>query len=484
MPERYETVIGLEVHCQLATASKAFSPDSAAFTAEPNEHVDPVSLGHPGTLPVLNGRAVEFAAAIGLATHCRVAPESVMARKHYFYPDLPKGYQISQYDRPICEGGWVDVRLGDAVRRICLTRIHLEEDAGRSIHDADPSATLLDYNRCGVPLVEIVTEPDLASPAEAAAFLRTIRQIVRYLGISDGNMEEGSLRCDANVSIRPAGSGRLGTKTEIKNLNSFRHVERAVEYEVARQRDLLDRGERVVQETRLWDDAAGVTRPMRSKEEAHDYRYFPDPDLPPVRIRPDRLEAIRASMPESAASRRERYVSDLGLPPYDADLLTEERETAEYFERALSFFEPPLAAPAKALSNVVMTQGLRRVGEFGGSFAAFPVDPERLAGLVRLRLDDAVSSTAAVALFDAMLDVGDAPADIAARLGLLQVSDASALEPVVDAVLEAHPAQVSQYRSGKTGVAGFLVGQVMKAFPGSADPRLVRRLVEDRLHSE
>ena len=484
MPERYETVIGLEVHCQLATHSKAFSPDAAFFTDEPNEHVDPVSLGHPGTLPVLNREAVDHAVAIGLATGCRIAPVSVLARKHYFYPDLPKGYQISQYDRAICEGGYIDLESDEGLRRIGLTRIHLEEDAGRSIHDQDPVATLLDYNRCGVPLVEIVTEPDLRSPAEAARFVRKIRQIVRYLGISDGNMEEGSLRCDANVSLRPVGSSKLGTKTEIKNLNSFRHVEKALEFEISRQQALLDRGERIVQETRLWDASTGLTRSMRSKEEAHDYRYFPDPDLPPIRVAPARLEAIRAALPRLADVRRERYTREFGLPVYDAELLTEERATADYFEEVVASFDASKEEAAKITSNLLMTQGQRVANERPEGFARFPIEPGRLAGLVRLRLDDQISATAFARLFDTMLTDDREAATLADVFSMLQVSDESALMPFVDRIIREFPSQADQVRSGKTGVAGFLIGHVMKVFPGSPDPRLVRRLIEERLVSQ
>lgn len=339
----YEPVIGLEAHCRLLTDSKAFSSDSARFGAGPNAHVDPVSLGHPGTLPVLNQRMVEYTLRMGLATQCRIAPRSVLARKHYFYPDLPKGYQISQYETPICAGGHVDIAVRDpenpeaapAAKRIGLTRIHMEEDAGRSIHDQDPCDTLLDYNRCGTPLIEIVSEPDLRSPREAYAYMRKIRQIVRYLGISDGNMEEGSLRCDANVSIRPAGSREFFERTEIKNMNSFRNVERAIEYEISRQIRIVRSGGKVVRQTLLWDAERQETRPMRSKEEAHDYRYFPDPDLPPVFVAEAELDRLRGELPEMPDARRARFVAAWGLPAYDAAILTEERDLADYFEETV-----------------------------------------------------------------------------------------------------------------------------------------------------
>jgi aspartyl-tRNA(Asn)/glutamyl-tRNA(Gln) amidotransferase subunit B len=486
----YEAVIGLEIHAQLATRSKAFSPDSAAFGGEPNTHVDAVSLGHPGTLPVLNGRMVEFAVRAGLATNCRIARRSVFARKHYFYPDLPKGYQISQYDAPICEHGWLDVDVpagapgGSGVRRrIGITRIHMEEDAGKSMHDQDPLASLVDYNRCGVPLVEIVTEPDIRSPAEAGAFLREIRQIVRYLGICDGNMEEGSLRCDANVSVRPAGVTGLGTKTEVKNLNSIRNVERAIAHEVERQVAVIEAGGRIVQESRLWDAAAGSTRSMRSKEEAHDYRYFPDPDLPPVVVDEARLAALRADLPELPHERRQRFVGELGLPAYDAGVLTEDRAVADYFEVALAALASGAPTPedAKAVSNFVMGDVQRVLNERAIDIAGFPVEAARLAALVGMRQRGELSSSAATALFDAMLERPEAPEVLAGEMGLLQVSDAGALEPVVDAVIAANPKQVEQYRAGKTTVIGFFVGQVMRAFPGSPDPKVVREMLERSL---
>ncbi|MDX1741844.1 MAG: Asp-tRNA(Asn)/Glu-tRNA(Gln) amidotransferase subunit GatB, partial [Rhodothermales bacterium] len=341
---KYEPVIGLEVHCQLSTTAKTFSPEPAAFGAEPNTHVDPISLGHPGTLPVLNARVLEYAIRMGLATHCSVRTRSTFARKHYFYPDLPKGYQISQYEDPICYDGWLEIESdveGDSPRRrIGITRIHIEEDAGKSIHDQNPRMTLLDFNRCGVPLIEIVSEPELRTPREAAVYLQKIRQIVRYLGICDGNMEEGSLRCDANVSVRPAGTETFGTKTEVKNMNSFRHVERALAYEIQRQIDLLESGSDVVQETRLWDAEAGTTRSMRSKEEAHDYRYFPDPDLVPVVVTDEMRSVAEAALPEMPDERRRRLTEQLGLPEYDASVLTEERDLADYFDEVYESVSP------------------------------------------------------------------------------------------------------------------------------------------------
>ncbi len=401
----YEPVIGLEVHCRLLTDSKAFSSDSARFGAGPNVHVDPVSLGHPGVLPVLNRRMVEYTLRMGLATHCRIAPRSVLARKHYFYPDLPKGYQISQYETPICAGGYVDILVRDskdredkeawkdrkeqgdkedrgaapARKRIGLTRIHMEEDAGRSIHDQDPYDTLLDYNRCGTPLIEIVSEPDLRSPREAYLYMRKIRQIVRYLGVSDGNMEEGSLRCDANVSIRPAGSKKLFERTEIKNMNSFRNVERAIDYEISRQIRVVRSGGKVVRQTLLWDAARQETRPMRSKEEAHDYRYFPDPDLPPVFVTEEDLARLRRDLPEMPDARRARFEEAWGLPAYDAAILTEERDLADYFEETVrelgvrgggeAVREPGAAGEGKAVEAPDGGKAVRESGMTGGGKA-------------------------------------------------------------------------------------------------------------------
>ena len=486
--QQYEPVIGLEVHCQLQTASKAFSPESAAFGAAPNRHVDPISLGHPGTLPVMNGRVVEYTVRMGLATHCRIAERSILARKHYFYPDLPKGYQISQYEEPICEHGYVEIVLegdGEAVvKRIGLTRIHIEEDAGKSIHDQDPADTLLDYNRCGVPLIEIVSEPDLRSAREAYLYVQKIRQLVRYLGICDGNMEEGSLRCDANVSVRPRGQQTLGVKTEIKNMNSFRNVERAIDYEIKRQIRLLKRGDEVVHQTLLWDAHEQVTRPMRSKEEAHDYRYFPDPDLAQVVVTAERLAEIRAVLPELPDARQARFVETLKLPAYDAALLTEERAVADYFEATLAALQARAAADpaqAKAVSNFVMTEVLRVLNERAIDIEAFPVDAGRLAGLVHLRLENKVSSSGAQEVFNAMLDDERDAEAIAATNNLLQVSDEGALIPVVERVLEANAGQVQVYLDGKQGLIGFFIGQVMRTFEGSPDPKLVRKLLLDRL---
>jgi aspartyl-tRNA(Asn)/glutamyl-tRNA(Gln) amidotransferase subunit B len=480
---KYEAVIGLEIHAQLLTETKAFCGCSASFGAEPNSNVCPVCLGLPGTLPVLNRAHVECIVKMGLASGCTIAPRSVFARKNYFYPDLPKGYQISQYEEPTCGRGVIEIDLDDGSRKkIGLTRIHMEEDAGKSIHDQDAD-TLVDVNRCGVPLVEIVSEPDLRSPREAYAFLWRIRQLVTYLGICDGNMEEGSLRCDANVSVRLRGETTLGTKTEVKNMNSFRHVEKALEYEIARQIDLVEGGGRVVQETLLWDADAGVAIPMRSKEEAHDYRYFPDPDLVPVLVDEPWLERIRAALPELPNARRDRYVDQLGLPRYDADVLTVERSTADYFEQALAALASPGAAreQAKAVSNWVMTDVLRIAAEQKVPADRCPVSPARLAAMIAMIQDGTISGKIAKEVFEAMVSSGDDPRAIVKAKGLLQVSDEKAIEAAIDAVLAANAKQAGQYRAGSQKVFGFFVGETMKAMKGKANPTIVNEMLRKKL---
>ncbi len=494
--ETYEPVIGLEVHVQLQTDAKIFSPDAAAFGADPNTQVDPVSLGHPGTLPVLNEKVVAYALRLGLATHCSIADRSVFARKHYFYPDLPKGYQISQYDTPICYDGFVEIYPEEeedanpaeaASKRIGLTRIHMEEDAGKSIHDADQ--TRLDFNRCGVPLLELVTEPDLRSPREAYLFLKRLRQLVRYLGISDGNMEEGSLRCDANVSVRPRGREQFGTRTELKNMNSMRHVEQALDYEIARQTAALERGDSVTQQTLLWDPDAGTTRPMRSKEEAHDYRYMPDPDLVEVVVDDDQLDEVRADLPELPRARRRRFIEEVGLPPYDARVLTEERPVADYFEAALDqLFKRTKGgdtdAQAKLVSNLVMSEVLRVLNERSIEIDDLPVEPERLAQLAFLRVQDKVSSNGAQEIFEAMMEQPEASAGkIADERDLIQVSDRGAIVPVVEEVLDDNPEQVETYLDGKDGLLGFFIGQVRRTFDGSPDPEVIQEVLREKLEA-
>jgi len=475
----FEAVIGLEIHAQLQTETKIFCGCPTSFGAPPNTHVCPVCLGLPGALPVLNRRAVDLAVAAALALGCDVQPRSVFARKNYFYPDLPKGYQISQYEQPLALGGGVEVDAGGATTFVRLTRIHMEEDAGKSLHEgfADSDRrTYVDYNRAGVPLIEIVSEPDLRSAGEAAAFFEKLRQILLWLGVNDGNMEEGSLRCDANVSIRPVGQTALGTKAEVKNVNSFRYLQKALEYEITRQIDVVEHGGRVVQETRLFDSAQGRTFSMRSKEEAHDYRYFPDPDLPPVAVDEARRAAIAATLPELPEARRQRFESAYGLPAYDADLLTQTRGVADYFEAAAAASGHP-----KAASNWVMGEILRRMKDTGVDISRIPVTPEALGGLIRLAEDGAISSSVAKGVFETMCETGQEAAAIVEAGGLRQISDDSSLEPIVAGILEAHAAVVAEVRAGKDKKRQFLVGQVMKATAGKADPTrvtgIVRRLI-------
>jgi aspartyl-tRNA(Asn)/glutamyl-tRNA(Gln) amidotransferase subunit B len=478
----FEPVIGLEVHAQLLTRSKLFCPCSAEFGAPPNAHTCPVCMAFPGVLPVLNRRAVEFAIRAGLATGSTIAPSSRFARKNYFYPDLPKAYQISMYDAPICVGGEVRFDLDGAERRIRLVRIHLEEDAGKNIHDAQADSSLVDLNRAGVPLLEIVSEPDLRSPAEAAAYLRALRSVLQYLEVCDGNMEEGSLRCDANISIRPAGSDRLGTRAEVKNMNSFRAVERALEHEIARQIEVVSGGGAVVQETRLWDADREVTRSMRSKEFAHDYRYFPEPDLPPLVVGREWVEEVRRSLPELPAERRARFERGIGLPAYDAEVLTARRDVADYFEAALARHRN-----AKSLGNWIMESLLRIVRERKLDdrlrISDWPVAPEHVADLVALIDDGTISGKIAKTVFEEMAATGKPPVAVVADRGLVQVTDAAAIGAAVDRVLAAHPDKVSEYRAGKEKLFGFFVGQVMKATEGKGNPKLVNEILRSRLQT-
>jgi aspartyl-tRNA(Asn)/glutamyl-tRNA(Gln) amidotransferase subunit B len=471
----FEAVIGLEIHAQLLTATKIFCGCSTAFGAPPNTHVCPVCLGLPGALPVLNRRAVDLGARAALALGCRLNPRSVFARKNYFYPDLPKGYQISQYDLPLASAGAVEIRIGDAVRRVGITRVHLEEDAGKSLHEgfADSAEhTHLDYNRAGTPLIEIVTEPDLRSAGEAAAFFETLRDLVVWLGVNDGNMEEGSLRCDANVSVRRVGESRLGTKAEVKNLNSFRYLQKALEYEITRQIELLEEGGRVVQETRLWDQATQRTVAMRSKEEAHDYRYFPEPDLPPVDLDAARVAAIESALPELPAARRARFVAEYGLPEYDARELTRSRGMAEYFEAAAGASKSP-----KAASNWIMGELSRTLNERGLAIEQSTVGPGALAELIGLVESGAVNGPTAKEVFEKMFASGRGARDIVEAEGLAQVSDESAILAIVRQVIAAQPDAVAQVRAGRTNTFGFLVGQVMKGSGGKASPKVVNALL-------
>ena len=475
-----EAVIGLEVHAELLTESKIFCACSAAFGADPNTSVCPVCLGLPGVLPVLNERVVDFAILAGLATHCTIAEHSRFARKNYFYPDLPKGYQISMYELPLCVGGHLDVLVDGTTRRIGLTRIHMEEDTGKNIHDAHGDASLVDFNRSGVPLLEIVSEPDMRSVPEAGAYLRTLRSILQYLEICDGNMEEGSFRCDANVSVRPRGSTAFGTKVEIKNMNSFRAVEKAITYELGRQAEALGRGERLVQETRLWDADREETRSMRSKEHAHDYRYFPEPDLLPLVVDQPWVDAVRATLPELPTARRERFARDHQLSTYDADVLTQRKDVADYFEAGVA-----AGAPAKEMANWVMTELLRIVREEKLDRALvireWPVTPLQLAGLVKLVEAGTVNRNTAKALIPRLRGTARDPGELVAAEGLAQVSDRSALEAAVADVLAKNASQVAEFRAGKERVLGFLVGQVMKATGGKANPQVVQEVLRAAL---
>jgi aspartyl-tRNA(Asn)/glutamyl-tRNA(Gln) amidotransferase subunit B len=476
----HEAVIGLEIHAQLLTATKICCGCPTAFGAPPNAHACPVCVGLPGALPVLNRHAVDLAVRAAVALGCDVHETSVFARKNYFYPDLPKGYQISQYEQPLALGGGVTLPASLGGKFVRLTRIHMEEDAGKSLHEGFPDSdrkTYLDYNRSGVPLIEIVTEPDMRSAEEAAVFFETLRQILVWLGVNDGNMDEGSLRCDANVSVRPRGSTTLGTKTEVKNVNSFRYLEKAIQYEIGRHIDVLDHGGRIVQETRLFDAAQGKTYSMRSKEEAHDYRYFPDPDLPALVVTEARRTAITSQLPELPDARRRRFIEQYALPAYDAALLTQTRGVADYFEDTAK-----LSGNAKAASNWVMGEVLRNMKERAIDVTDIPVAPQALAGLIAIVETGTISSTVAKDVFAKMYDTGRAAAEIVAAEGLAQISDASSLEPLVQKVIAAHSDIIAEIKQGKDRKFQFLVGQVMKETRGKGDPKIItdlmRRLIE------
>jgi aspartyl-tRNA(Asn)/glutamyl-tRNA(Gln) amidotransferase subunit B len=465
LPVKYEAVIGLEVHAHLLTASKIFCGCATAFGAPPNTQVCEVCLGMPGSLPVLNQKAVEFALKMALATNCRVNPESVFARKNYFYPDLPKGYQISQYELPLAEHGFLDLKAEGAARRIGITRIHMEEDAGKLIHSESRPVSLVDFNRTGVPLIEIVSEPDLRTPEEAVEYLKSLRNILLYLEICDGNMEEGSLRCDANISLRPVGQIEFGARAELKNMNSFRFVRAALEFEIKRQRALLAAGREVVQETRLWDTAANQTVSMRGKEEAHDYRYFPDPDLVPVRIEADWLESLRNNLPELPASLCIRFQTEYGLPEYDAEVLTSDKAMARHFLGTAAQY-PDL--PPKQVSNWIM----------GDPTSISAITPATSGSLLTLVEKGTISRNQAKEVLKEVAATGKDPETIIKEKGLAQISDASALEAAAQEIINANPKEAADYRAGKTKVMGFFVGQLMKQTRGQANPQLANEIFQ------
>jgi aspartyl-tRNA(Asn)/glutamyl-tRNA(Gln) amidotransferase subunit B len=474
----YEPIIGVEVHAQLRTQTKLFCSCPTSFGLPPNTQVCPVCLGLPGSLPVLNQRAVEMAVRTGLALNCDMTLANQFSRKNYFYPDLPKGYQISQYDLPICGPGWLEISVKGKSKRVRIMRAHLEEDAGKSVHAEGAEGSHVDLNRAGTPLLEIVTEPDLHSSEEVDAYLKTLRDLLVYLDVCDGNMEQGSFRCEPNVSLRPQGEDVLGTKVELKNINSFRFAKDALEYEMGRQAELLSEGGVVVQETRQWDVHTGQTAVMRSKEAAHDYRYFPDPDLLPVTIDPEWLEELRHTIPELPSSRLQRFLQDYQLSEYDAAILTDSKGLADYFEACVKLFSHP-----KTVSNWVTGELLRELNTSGNSAEDSPVGPERLVELLQLVDAGTVSLKVARELFPELYSTGISPEQLVKEKGLIQVSDEGQLTVIIQEVLAQHSAQVEQYRGGKEAVLGFLVGQVMKASKGTANPGKVNELLKHLLTS-
>lgn len=472
----YEVVIGLEVHAQLKTKSKIFCSCSTRFGAAPNENTCPVCTGMPGTLPVLNATAVEYAVKMAMAVDCRVNTKSIFARKNYFYPDLPMGYQISQFDLPVAEHGHIFIHTDKGEKRIGITRIHMENDAGKNIHSSTDNASYVDLNRAGTPLIEIVSEPDMRSAEEAVAYLKSLRAILLYLGICDGNLEEGSFRCDANVSIRPWGQTEFGTRTELKNMNSFRNIQRAIDYEVRRQIDVVEDGEKIIQETRLFDVTKGETRSMRGKEEAHDYRYFPDPDLVPLVIEDAWMEKWRAELPELPKARLARFRDGLGLPEYDAEVLTAEKDVADYFEAAMAAGGDP-----KKISNWIMGEVLRELNDRGATLAVCKLCPTDLARLVKLVDDGVISGNIAKTVFKDLFETGGDPEAHVKSKGLVQISDTSAIEGYVDEVIAKNPAEVERFKGGDKKLTGFFVGQVMKKSKGKANPGLVNQLLVKKL---
>jgi aspartyl-tRNA(Asn)/glutamyl-tRNA(Gln) amidotransferase subunit B len=482
----YEAVIGLEIHCQLSTKTKIFSSSSTEFGADPNVNIDPICMGMPGVLPVLNEKVLEYAVKAGLALNCQIAPYSKFDRKQYFYPDLPKNFQISQYDLPIAEHGWLEIELvdddGSATRKkIGITRLHMEEDAGKLVHGGSDrlsgsTYSMVDYNRAGIALIEIVSEPDLRSGVEAAEYAQELRRIVRYLGVSDGNMQEGSLRCDVNVSIRPVGEEKFGTKVEIKNMNSFSAIQRAIDYEIERQTEALETGERIIQETRLWEEGSQRTISMRSKEGSSDYRYFPEPDLPPIQVSEVQLATWKSELPELPAEKRHRYESEMGLSAYDARVLTDDSKVAEYFEATVAG-----GGNAKQAANWVMGDITAHLKNEKLGIDELPLKPENLAELISLIEEGTISGKIAKEILPELFAKGGSPKQLVEEKGMVLIADASALEAILDEVLAAHPKELEQYHNGKTKLKGFFVGQVMKKTQGRADPKLTNQLLSKKL---
>ncbi|CEH28111.1 glutamyl-tRNA amidotransferase [Aneurinibacillus migulanus] len=475
---QFETVIGLEVHVELSTKSKIFCGCSTEFGAPPNTHTCPICLGHPGVLPVLNKKAVEFAMKAALALNCEISEESKFDRKNYFYPDLPKAYQISQYDQPIGENGWIDIEVNGETKRIGITRLHLEEDAGKLVHADSGYASLVDYNRVGTPLVEIVSEPDLRSPEEARAYLEKLKAIIQYCEVSDVKMEEGSLRCDANISLRPVGQEAFGTRAELKNVNSFRNVQRGLEYEEVRQADILRDGDEVVQETRRWDEAKGRTVSMRGKEEAHDYRYFPDPDLIKLNISREWVEEIRSSIPELPDARKARYLSEYGLPEYDASVITMSKELSDFFDATVQ-----TGADAKTAANWLMGELIGYLNANEKEMKDIQMTPESLGQMITLIEKGTISNKIAKKVFKEMMETGKSPEKIVEEQGLVQISDEGAIKQMVEEVVAKNPQAVEDFKAGKEKAIGALVGQVMKASKGKANPGVVNQLLRDVLNN-